>query len=119
MRAVWASKRRRASSQVRSRISVAFRVEETAAIESTSDSRNVVCAWSSSSANSWRRRSVTIRYSAKAPKNAVEATRPPAATAGSPKASPSAPTSAAPTVQPTRMPRALREKRPSTVNRRW
>ena len=44
MRAVWASKRRRASSQVRSRISVAFRVEETAAIESTSDSRNVVCA---------------------------------------------------------------------------
>ena len=49
------------------------------------------------------------------PKNAVEATSPPAATAASPNARPRAPTSAAPTVQATRMPRALRETQAPTL----
>ena len=61
MRALRAPKSRFASSQVRSRISAASSVEETAPIESTSDSRKRRLRLELVLGVSWRRRSVTIR----------------------------------------------------------
>src|SRR5438067_1752089 len=95
---------RSASWRVRSRIWLASSDAATAPIDSTSDSRKWACAESSSSAASWRRRSVTIRWNANAEAAAIAAARPPKASQTAWTARPSTARIAASATAPTSSP---------------
>src|SRR5438874_1063245 len=107
---------RSASWRVRSRIWLASSDAATAPIDSTSDSRKWACAESSSSAASWRRRSVTIRWNANAEAAAIAAARAPKASQTAWTARPSTARIAASATAPTSSP-ALVDDRFAKPNR--
>src|ERR671935_275125 len=114
----FAPKSRFASRRVRSSTSSGSSVAAIEPIDSISDSRKLDCAVSSSSATSWRRRSVTIRWSAKAPALATAAARPAKASQLEPSASPSTATTAAiATAATSSAPRRLVDDRVAKRNR--
>src|SRR5919204_5288564 len=98
----FAPKSRFASRRVRSSTSSGSSVAAIEPIDSISDSRKLDCAVSSSSATSWRRRSVTIRWNANAAAPTIATPSPVVATPLDPTASPSTDTLAAAATTATR-----------------